>query len=206
MKAIISVFAVLGACALAAPVLPPIDPNNPLTNPATNKDLLLVNPAWAGSVNGKSTGNEVKLTPEQAQTIQNQLITQKSLEAYAAQLSAQAGVQPPAGIAAAGSNAHAAAVANHAQAQFQAQTQAQLQAQVQSQAQAQAQLQAQAQAQAQANAQAQAQSQAQLQAQQAAAQLQASVPVFQVPNPAALFGQNKPSQPQKNASSGGKRI
>ncbi|KAJ1795566.1 hypothetical protein LPJ59_004272, partial [Coemansia sp. RSA 2399] len=125
MKAIISVFAVLGACALASPLLPPIDPNNPLTNPATNRDLLLVNPGWIGASNGK----EVKLTPEQVQTIQNQLITQRSLEAYAAQLSASVGIAPPAGIAPAGSNAHAAAVANHAQAQFQAQNQAQLQAQ-----------------------------------------------------------------------------
>ncbi|KAJ2557621.1 hypothetical protein EV175_001231 [Coemansia sp. RSA 1933] len=197
MKTIISIIAVLGACALAAPALPPIDPNNPLTNPAFNKDLLIANPQLIGASNGK----EVKLTPEQMQTIQNQLITQKSLEAYAAQLSAQVGIQPPAGISAAGSNAHNAAVANHAQAQFQAQNQAQLQAQMQSQVQAQAQLQAQAQAQAQANSQAQIAAQNQLQAQQAAAQVQASAPVFQVPNPAALFGQNnKPNQAPKKAA------
>ncbi|KAJ2659769.1 hypothetical protein IWW48_003282 [Coemansia sp. RSA 1200] len=202
MKAVFGVLAVLGACALASPVLPPIDPNNPLTNPATNKDLLLVNPAWIGATGARSGANEVKLTPEQIQTIQNQLITQKSLEAYAAQLSAQVGVQPPAGIAPAGSSAHAAAVANHAQAHIQAQNQAQLQLQAQAQAQLQAQVQAQAQAQAQANAQAQAQAQAQLQAQiqaqQAKAQGRANTPVFQVPNPAALYNQDKVS--------GGKRF
>ncbi|KAJ1643318.1 hypothetical protein LPJ64_004894, partial [Coemansia asiatica] len=92
MKSIVGVFA-LAVCALASPLLPPIDPNNPLTNPATNRDLLLTNPAWfAPNGNGH-------MTPEQIQTIQNQLITQKNLESYAAHLAAQAGVQPPAGIA-----------------------------------------------------------------------------------------------------------
>ncbi|KAJ1801575.1 hypothetical protein LPJ59_000140, partial [Coemansia sp. RSA 2399] len=75
-----------------------------------------------------------------------------------------------------------------------------------SQAAAQAQLQAQAQAQAQANSQAQAAAQAQLLAQQATVQAQANSPVFQVPNPAALFGQNvKQGQAPKNAATSGKR-
>ncbi|KAJ1937224.1 hypothetical protein GGF37_005291 [Kickxella alabastrina] len=79
------------------------------------------------------------------------MITQKNLEAFAAQLAAQAGVAPPAGIAPApnASQLHAQAVA---QAQAQAQSQAQLQAQLQEQARAQVQAQLQAQLQAQAQA------------------------------------------------------
>ncbi|KAJ1933337.1 hypothetical protein GGF37_006764, partial [Kickxella alabastrina] len=85
MQTIIGIFA-LAFCAIASPVLPPIDPHNPLTNPATNKDLILTNPAWLFP-NGNNNA-----TPEQIQTIQNQMITQKNLEAFAAQLAAQAGV------------------------------------------------------------------------------------------------------------------
>ncbi|KAJ2783552.1 hypothetical protein GGI15_002537 [Coemansia interrupta] len=154
----------LAVCAIASPVLPPIDVNNPLTNPATNRDLILTNPAWiAPNGNGH-------MTPEQVQTIQNQMITQKNLEAYAAHLAAQAGVAPPAGIAPAGSANHLQAMAL-AQSQIQSQVNAQNQLNAQAQAQVQAQIQAQVQAQALAQAQlqqAQAQ-QAQLQAQAAAA-------------------------------------
>ncbi|KAJ2597246.1 hypothetical protein H4R99_003115 [Coemansia sp. RSA 1722] len=145
MKSIVGVLA-LAVCALASPLLPPIDPNNPLTNPATNRDLLLTNPAWiAPNGNGH-------MTPEQVQTIQNQMITQKNLEAYAAHLAAQAGVPPPAGIAPASGSDHIQAMAL-ANAQIQAQVQAQNQLQAQAQEQVQKQLQFQAQAQAQAQAQ-----------------------------------------------------
>ncbi|KAI8323188.1 hypothetical protein GQ54DRAFT_323145 [Martensiomyces pterosporus] len=92
MKLVIGVL-VFTVATLAA-VVPPIDPNNPLTNPAINHDLLIVNP---GLISPGGT-----LTPEQALTIQNQLIAQKNLEALAAQLAAQAGVPPPAGIIAPG--------------------------------------------------------------------------------------------------------
>ncbi|KAJ2722641.1 hypothetical protein GGI07_003168 [Coemansia sp. Benny D115] len=123
MHSAIGIFA-LAACALASPLLPPIDPNNPLTNPATNKDLLLTNPAWL------APKGDFRATPEQLQTIQNQMITQKNLENFAAQLAAEAGVSPPAGIAplANAEQIHAQAVA---QAQLQAQAQAQAQALVQ---------------------------------------------------------------------------
>ncbi|KAJ1830639.1 hypothetical protein LPJ70_006863, partial [Coemansia sp. RSA 2708] len=90
MHAVFGILA-LAVGALAAPAVSPIDPNNPLTNPATNRDLFIVNPSLA-------TGN-APMTPEQQLTVQNQLISQKNLENFAAQLAAQAGVPPPAGIA-----------------------------------------------------------------------------------------------------------
>ncbi|KAJ2337514.1 hypothetical protein GGI00_000198 [Coemansia sp. RSA 2681] len=77
--------AALFACALASPILPPIDPNNPLTNPNTNRDLYLTNPAWINP-------SGAHMTPEQVATIQNQFIAQRNLEAVAAQLAAQAAV------------------------------------------------------------------------------------------------------------------
>ncbi|KAJ2866577.1 hypothetical protein GGH94_001469, partial [Coemansia aciculifera] len=120
MRAAIGIFA-LFACALASPIMPPIDPNNPLTNPNTNRDLYLVNPAWVNP-------SGAHMTPEQVATIQNQMIAQRNLEAVAAQLAAQAGVAPPAGIAA----------INEQPADAQIQAQAQLQAQAQAQAQVQA--------------------------------------------------------------------
>ncbi|KAJ2162826.1 hypothetical protein GGF46_000390 [Coemansia sp. RSA 552] len=148
MQAIIGLVA-LAMGAIAAPASPPIDPNNPLTNPATNRDLLLVNPSLI-------RGNGF-MTPEQQLTVHNQLLTQKNLENFAAQLSAQAGVPPPAGIAPHKSNV---APTREEAAQLQAQVNAQ------------AQIQAQAQHQAAIHAQLQAQNQALIQ-QQAAAQLQA---------------------------------
>ncbi|KAJ1810044.1 hypothetical protein LPJ56_005925 [Coemansia sp. RSA 2599] len=184
MKSVVGILA-LAVCAVASPLLPPIDPNNPLTNPATNRDLLLTNPAWiAPNGNGH-------MTPEQVQTIQNQLITQKNLEAYAAHLAAQAGVQPPAGIAPASSPDHLHAMAL-AQAQIQAQIQAQNQLQAQAQEQVQKQIQAQAQAQIQLNNQAMAQSAVQNQAAAVAA----------APAPAPAPASNKPAANIREVSNG----
>ncbi|KAJ2078429.1 hypothetical protein H4R24_004478 [Coemansia sp. RSA 988] len=159
MQAIVGIFAMV-VCAMAAPLVAPIDPNNPLTNPATNRDLLIVNP---GLVSGKNS----HITPEQQLTIHNQLITQKNLESFAAQLSAQAGVPPPAGIAPFKGNrapTRAPTGAEAHQLQLQVQAQNQLQAQAQHQAQIQAQVQAQNQAFLQAQVKAQAQAQAEVEA------------------------------------------
>ncbi|KAJ2768220.1 hypothetical protein IWQ57_003627 [Coemansia nantahalensis] len=134
----------LAACALAAPAQPPIDPNNPLTNPATNHDLYLVNPGLLASANGH-------LTPDQVLTVQSQLAAQKNLEMVAAQLAAKAGVPPPAGIQPVAGQPTAAQMA-HFQAQVQAHNQLREQAQVQAQLVAQFQAQSQALLQAQAQA------------------------------------------------------
>ncbi|KAJ2777473.1 hypothetical protein H4R18_005139 [Coemansia javaensis] len=148
MQSAIGIFA-LAACAVAVPAMPPVDPHNPLTNPATNRDLLLTNPSLAFGAASHF------MTPEQQLTVQNQIITQKNLEALAAQLAARAGVPPPAGIQSAGPPT--AAQLAHFQAQIQAHNQLREQAQLQ------------AQQQAQFAAHNQALLQAQVQAQQAAA-------------------------------------
>lgn len=124
----------LAGVAIGSPVQSqaPIDPNNPLTNPATNRDLYLTNPMLL-SPNGAH-----HWTPQQVATIQNQLAAQKNLELVAAQMAAQAGVPPPAGISPLSQQPSAE------QIQIQAQQQAQVMQQAQAHAEAEAQVKAQA--------------------------------------------------------------
>ncbi|PIA13277.1 hypothetical protein COEREDRAFT_11630 [Coemansia reversa NRRL 1564] len=153
MQAIVGILAMI-VCAMAAPLTTPVNSNNTPINPAANRNLPIVNHSLAGNSNSH-------ITPEQQLVIQNQLITQKGLESFAAQLSAQAGVPPPAGIAPFKGN-RVPTKTEAQQLQIQLQAQKQIEAQVQNQAQVQAQLQAQNQAllQAQVNAQIQAQADA----------------------------------------------